>query len=299
MENKHHKLHRHPRYEHRLNLTADKCIVDAQFSTLFRGDIEPIETDDAHIIVSCKELEDVLFFLNIQHEMNDITNGFVSGSIDQSYTHFQVQSTQGTRMLNVNTRYFCTPDAPYTPNDDAGGCTKDTFPTVTDKSSFILGENELMDSLFRFINWRSFSKFVSCLKELRRGPGIDALVGLKDGEVHVFVTSPLNEIDIEELRGMGCKIAEVCELRKDYPDKRMMLHANSTIMTAINKYELKINKMFPLPENRQTDRKGELDDFYISLLMIEEGAKFSYDYMGSFRPFGNEEDINKDKTIEL
>lgn len=46
---------------------------------------------------------------------------------DHDDISFQVQSVQGTRVLNVNASNFCMTDAPLTPNDGAGDYTKDTY----------------------------------------------------------------------------------------------------------------------------------------------------------------------------
>lgn len=247
METNQHKLHRHPRYEHRLNLSADKCIVDAQFSSLFRGEIKRIESDGSHIIVSSKEFEDVLYFLKFQHEMNGITQG---------------------RGVEANTE-------PQIQNHSSR--------TAADNSIFIIGGRGRMESLFRFNNWRSFAAFVSCLTELRRLPAIDALVGTKDGKIHVFVTKPLNEKEVEELRGMGCKIADGWERKMDYQDKRFFPHTNSQIITAIEGHEIKLKTKFPIPEHWEMCERSESDYFVTSLLMMHKLEDFRREYMEDFR----------------
>lgn len=247
METNQHKLHRHPRYEHRLNLAADKCIVDAQFSSLFRGAIDRIECDGSHIIVSSKELEDVLFFLKFQHEMNGITQGR------------GVEANAEPQIQNLSYR------------------------TAADNSIFISGGRGRMESLFRFSNWRSFAAYVSCLTELRRLPAIDALVGIKDGESHAFVTKPLNEKEVEELRGMGCKIADGWERSMDYQDKRFFPYTNSQIITAIEGCEIKLKTKLPIPEHWEPCELGESDYFVTSLLMMDKLEDYRREFMGDFR----------------
>lgn len=258
-----HKLHRHPRYEHRLNLDADKCIVDAQFSSLFRGEIEQIEGDGSHIIVSSKEFEDVIFFLKFQHEMNGITQG----REDETNAEPQIQIL--------------------------------SYRTAADNSMFISGGRGRMESLFRFNNWRSFAAYVSCLTELRRLPAIDALVGIKDGESHAFVTKPLNEKEVEELRGMGCKIAEGWERRMDYPDKRFFPYTNSQIITAIEGCEIKLKTKLPIPEEWLSSERGESDHFVTTLLMRDKLEDFRREFMGDFQPLCNEEEERKNRRGKI
>lgn len=51
----------------------------------------------------------------------------VGSDIDHADISFQVQSVQGTRVLNVNASHFCMTDGPLIPNDCAGDYVKDVF----------------------------------------------------------------------------------------------------------------------------------------------------------------------------
>lgn len=55
---------------------------------------------------------------------------------DHDDISFQVQSVQGTRVLNVNPSHFCMTDAPLAPVKGAGDYTKDTYSVVSSDSAF-------------------------------------------------------------------------------------------------------------------------------------------------------------------
>lgn len=55
---------------------------------------------------------------------------------DHDDISYQVQSVQGTRVLNVNASNFCMTDAPLTPNDGAGDYTKDTFVVSVSEATY-------------------------------------------------------------------------------------------------------------------------------------------------------------------
>lgn len=254
-----HKLHRHLGYERRLNLSMDKCIVDVQFSSMFRGETERIEGDGSHIVVSCKEFEDVFFFFNFQHLMNDL---------------MQCREAGTNAEPEVNSLYT---------------------PAVENNSLFFAGRSRQVGHLLCLNNWRTFAAS-TFLAELRRGPGIDALVGIRDGEFDFFITKRLKEDEVDELRKMGCQIIENWERGMVYRDKRFLSHSCYGVINAMENCKIKLNKKLPVPVELKPNEWGESDDFITSLLMMYQPEVFRRAYMGDFRESLNQAEIDKNNN---